>query len=84
MNIINTPIGWLSIEEENAKLVDIEFMNRKTSRKQNHTVLEKKHSSSSANISREKTKNLIYQLTYLALPFKCVSGKHYRKFLMAR
>lgn len=41
MNIINTPVGWLSIEEENAKLVDIEFMNRKTSHQYNHTVLEK-------------------------------------------
>jgi len=42
MNIFNTPIGWLSIEEENAQLIDVEFRQRKTSIKPSPTVLEKK------------------------------------------
>ena len=79
MNIINTPIGWLSIEEENANLVDIEFMNRKTSHQQIPTALEKKAQQQLSQYFQGINKKF-----NLPLNFNCVSGKHCRKFLTAR
>ena len=70
MNIFNTPIGWLSIEEENAQLIDVEFRQRKTSKKPSPTVLEKKAEQQLNKYFQGKNKNFNLPLNLSGTAFQ--------------
>lgn len=56
MQIVSTPIGWLSIAEHEGKLADISFMDRKSGTRQQVSRLEEKTGIQLAGYFQKKTR----------------------------